>query len=158
MLKQFAFGLCGLLRKSKLSLVSMNSMVLKVTSGSLGEAGRSLWNYCMLRIWGAVLRYPCVEPAGGSGFLLSLIASCNELWWLVVRWLRKFSELTVCLDVKYWFAVQWTIFTYLKYILHKNILLFTVWWSSKFVWGGTVPSILPKASQHKRITYTNCCI
>jgi len=50
MVKQFAFGLCGLLRKSKLSLVSVNSRVLQVTSGSLGKVGRILWNYCLLRI------------------------------------------------------------------------------------------------------------
>jgi len=54
MAKQFTFGLCGLLRKSKLSLVSVNSVVLQVTSGSLGEAGRILWNYCVLRIRGNV--------------------------------------------------------------------------------------------------------
>jgi len=50
MVKQFTLGLCGLLKKSKLSLVNVNFMVLQVTSGSLGEAGRILWNYCMLGI------------------------------------------------------------------------------------------------------------
>ena len=50
MAQQFTFGLCGLLNKSKLSLVSVNCKVLQVASGSLGEEGRSLWNYCMLRI------------------------------------------------------------------------------------------------------------
>jgi hypothetical protein len=54
MVKQFTFGLCGLLRKSKLSLVSVNSVVLQVTSDSLREAGRILWNFCMLRISGNV--------------------------------------------------------------------------------------------------------
>ena len=37
MVKQFPLGLCGLLQKSKLSLVSVSFMVLQVTSGSLGE-------------------------------------------------------------------------------------------------------------------------
>jgi len=50
MVKQFTLGLCGLLKKSKFSLVNVNFVVLQVTSGSLGEAGRILWNYCMLRI------------------------------------------------------------------------------------------------------------
>jgi len=40
--------------------------VLQVASGSLGEPGRNLWNYCMLRIGGVVLLYRCVEPFGGA--------------------------------------------------------------------------------------------
>jgi len=55
MVKQFTLGLCGLLKKLKLSLVSVNFMVLQVTSGSLREAGHILWNYCMLQICGVVL-------------------------------------------------------------------------------------------------------
>jgi len=50
MVEQFTLGLCGLLKMSKLSLVSVNFMALQVTSGSVGEAGRILWYYCMLRI------------------------------------------------------------------------------------------------------------
>jgi len=50
MVKQFTFGLCGLLRKLKLSVVSVNCMVLQVASGSFGEAGRILCNYRMLRV------------------------------------------------------------------------------------------------------------
>ena len=42
MVKQFTLGLCGLQKKSKLSLVSVNFMVLQITSGSLGEVGRIL--------------------------------------------------------------------------------------------------------------------
>jgi len=50
MAKQFTLGQSGRLKLSKLSLVSVNFLVLEVTSGSLGKAGRILWNYCMLRI------------------------------------------------------------------------------------------------------------
>jgi len=50
MVKQFNLGLCGLLKKSKWSLVSVNFMVLQVASGSLGDAERILCNYCMLWI------------------------------------------------------------------------------------------------------------
>jgi len=50
MVKQFSAGLCGLVKKLKLSLVSVNFFVLQVTSGSHGEVGRVLWNYFMLRI------------------------------------------------------------------------------------------------------------
>ena len=78
MAKQFTSGLCGLLKKSKLSRVSGNCFMLQETSGSLGEAGRILWNYCMLQIWGVVLRYPCVEHVeGGLWRFVSLIVSCD---------------------------------------------------------------------------------
>jgi len=50
MVKQFTFGLCGSSEEVGLCLVSVNFMVLQVTSGGLGEAGRILWNYRMLRI------------------------------------------------------------------------------------------------------------
>ena len=47
--KQFPLGLCGLLKKMKLSLVSLNFLVLQVTSGSLGEAERIfLCRTCMV--------------------------------------------------------------------------------------------------------------
>jgi len=42
MVKQFTLCLCGLLKKSNLSLVSVDFMVLQVTSGSLGEDGAYL--------------------------------------------------------------------------------------------------------------------
>jgi hypothetical protein len=41
MVKQFTLGLCGLLKKSKLSLVSVNFMVLQVASGSPEKWGVS---------------------------------------------------------------------------------------------------------------------
>ena len=49
MVKQITSGLCELLKKVKLSLVSVNFFVLQVTSVSVGEAARILWNYCVLR-------------------------------------------------------------------------------------------------------------
>jgi len=143
MVKQFTLGLCGLPKKSKLSLVSVNFMVLQVTSGSLREVGHILWNYCMLRIWGVVLRYPCAEHAGVSGilYLLSpLVMSCGDL---------LFGG---CGNSES--SVHWTVFTYLTYILHKNILLFTVWWSSKFIWGRTVPSMYSTSKEPSCLRWT----
>jgi len=42
MVKQFTLGLCGLLKKSKLSLVSANFMMLQATSGSSQRSGAYL--------------------------------------------------------------------------------------------------------------------
>jgi len=39
------------------------------------------------------------ETCAGLWLFVSLIASCNELWWFIVRWLWKFSKLTVYLDI-----------------------------------------------------------
>ena len=67
----------------------------------------------------------CGEEGGGSGLFLSFNASCGITskdpdyvsYWMVVEILR-----VDCLPwYKYWLFVHWTIFTYLKHILHKNV-------------------------------------
>ena len=39
------------------------------------------------------------RTCGGLWLFVSLIASCKELWWIVVRWLWKFSKLTLYLSI-----------------------------------------------------------
>ena len=82
MVKQFALGLCGLLKKSKLSLVSVNCMVLQVNIWQSRRSGaylvellyvtdmRCCLTVSLCRIWG-----------GGSGFLYllsPLVISCGD--------------------------------------------------------------------------------
>ena len=66
--------------------------------------------------WCHVLRYSFVETAGSVVYFVSRNASCNELFGGCGN-----SQSWLFTWYKYWCVVHWTIFIYLKYILHKNV-------------------------------------
>jgi len=79
MVKQFTLGLCGLLMKLKLSLVSISFMVLQVTSGSLREGACLVELLYVTDMRSCLMLFLC-RTCRGLWLFVSLIASCNELW------------------------------------------------------------------------------